>query len=83
MHFALELLGIVAGLAAATALGLFVMRKMRLSRRAYGALAGSIMLLGVGHVFGGAQEEMVQASKDETKRKKGSQSGDPPSPDDV
>ena len=81
MHFTLELLAILVGLAAGTALGLALMRRIRLSRRSGGLVLGSVMLLGVGHVFGGAQEDMVQESEDETKRKKGSQSGDPPSLD--
>jgi hypothetical protein len=80
VNFIAGLLAIAAGVAAATMLSLALMRRRRPSRRSSGLVVASAMFLGIGHVFGGVQEDMLQASKDETNRKKPSKPGDPPNP---
>jgi hypothetical protein len=78
---AIGLLAAAGGIAAAIALGMTAKRHIRRSKRSGGLVLASAMLLGLGHVFGGVQEEAVQESTDETVRKKDAKAGDPPSPD--
>ena len=75
-----DVLAALAGLVLALCVCLLMIRNKRLSRRFGGAAVAGAMLLGLGNVFGGSQQEAVQESKDETSRKKDAQSGEPPVP---
>ena len=69
----------VAAVAAGLALGIATMRSMRRSKRGAAMVVASALFLSFGF-FGGQQQEWVEESKDETKRKKDDRSGDPPIP---
>jgi len=78
MNLLLDVPAALAGLVLAVWVCAVLLRNKRFSRRYGGAMMAGAMLLGLGNVFTGGQQEMVQESKDEAKRKKDAQSGDPP-----
>jgi heme/copper-type cytochrome/quinol oxidase subunit 3 len=73
------LIAALATAALGVALGLAVMRSMRRSKRGAGLVVASALFLSFGFL-GGRQQEWVEESRDETKRKKDDRSGDPPVP---
>ncbi len=81
MNEAFHLLLWVAGAIATVALGLALgIGAMRGHRRAGGRSAAASALFTAFDVLDGRGPELVEEAKDETKRKKGGPSGDPPSP---
>ena len=70
----------LATAAAGLALGLATMRGMRRSKRGAALIVASALFMPFGFL-GGRQQEWVEESKDETKRKKDDRSGDPPVPE--
>ena len=74
------ILTILAVLVAAVGLCTILARATWFKRRYGGVIAAGALLAGLGHVYAGNQHDMVQTSKDETKRKKEAHSGDPEIP---
>ena len=67
------------GIAAALALGLFTMRQIRRSNpQGAAAIASALMLFMSPCYIDKRGQDLVEDTIDETKRKKDSQSGDPP-----
>jgi len=75
-HLLLWVAGAIAAVAIGLGLGIAGMRSQRRSggRAAAGALFSAF------DVYSGKGPELVEEAKEETRRKKGGQSGDPPSP---
>ena len=75
----LELALAVAGLAVAMPLGLFVMRQIRRSNpKGAMAVASALMLFLSPYFINTRGRDLVEETGNETRRKKDSQSGDPP-----
>ena len=74
---AFDFLGIAAGLAFGLALALLTMRHLRRSKHG-GAVAFASALLFSFDIVNPRNHDMIQEATNDTKRKKDSQSGDPP-----
>ena len=74
-----DVLWFALGLALALPLGLLTMSHLRRSKRG-GAVAFASALLFSFAYINPRNQEQIQEATDETKHKKGSQSGDPPDP---